>query len=135
MAAPETAPPTDPADLPAVFGRAFNTGDPAVLDALYEPDAVLAAEPGRPVTGDERRRTTAEFLALGVPIRLSPRRSYVCGDIALLVNDFAFHGDGPDGPVHLTGTATDVARRGADGRWRYVISNPPGTTDPDFPSP
>lgn len=27
----------------------------------------------------------------------------------------------------VTGTATDVARRAADGRWRYVIDNPFGT--------
>ncbi len=29
--------------------------------------------------------------------------------------------------VDLSGTATDVVRRGTDGRWRYVIDNPHGT--------
>ncbi|EFL19641.1 predicted protein [Streptomyces sp. C] len=34
---------------------------------------------------------------------------------------------GRDGvPVHVEGTATDVARRGPDGRWRYAIDNPFG---------
>jgi ketosteroid isomerase-like protein len=34
----------------------------------------------------------------------------------------------PDGEhVHVDGTATDVARRGPDGLWRYVIDNPFGT--------
>jgi hypothetical protein len=35
-----------------------------------------------------------------------------------------------DGDVDLHGTATDVARRGADGAWRYVIDNPFGTALP-----
>jgi hypothetical protein len=25
--------------------------------------------------------------------------------------------------MHIEGTATDVARRGADGLWRYIIDN------------
>jgi integrase len=29
--------------------------------------------------------------------------------------------------LHVERTATDVARRGSDGRWRYVIDNPFGT--------
>lgn len=38
-------------------------------------------------------------------------------------------GTGPDGAaVRLAGTATDVARRGPDGLWRYVIDNPFGTS-------
>jgi ketosteroid isomerase-like protein len=52
----------------------------------------------------------------------------VSGDLALLIGDFVIEGTGPDGaPVHQKGTATDVARRGTDGGWRYVIDNPPGT--------
>ncbi|WP_239144276.1 hypothetical protein [Streptomyces sp. SID14515] len=31
------------------------------------------------------------------------------------------------GQVRIAGTATDVARRGSDGFWRYVIDNPFGT--------
>ncbi len=31
--------------------------------------------------------------------------------------------------THVDGTATDVARRGADGCWRYVIDNPFGIAD------
>ncbi|MFJ3969784.1 hypothetical protein ACIPYR_16745 [Streptomyces parvus] len=29
----------------------------------------------------------------------------------------------------IAGTATDVARRGPDGLWRYVVDNPFGTTE------
>ncbi|MFI7698427.1 hypothetical protein [Nonomuraea sp. NPDC049480] len=41
--------------------------------------------------------------------------------------DWVIRGTDGDGqPVHIEGTATDVARRGEDGRWRYVIDNPFG---------
>jgi len=89
---------------------------------------VFVTEPGRVVSGDERRRATGDFLSLGVPIAITLRHSYVSADIALLIGDFVIHGTGPGGePVHIEGTATDVARCGADGCWRYVIDNPPGT--------
>ncbi|MFC0541453.1 hypothetical protein [Kutzneria chonburiensis] len=34
----------------------------------------------------------------------------------------------PGAPVQVEGTATDVARRGPDGCWRYVIDNALGTS-------
>lgn len=119
---------TDPAKLPGVFADAFNSGDAEAVESLFEPGAVFVTEPGQPVSGDARRRATRSFLQLGVPIAITLRHSYVSADIALLIGDFVIHGLGPDAkPVHIEGTATDVARRGADGYWRYVIDNPPGT--------
>jgi ketosteroid isomerase-like protein len=121
---------TDPARHPEVFARAFNTGDVAVLDQVYEPGAVFVPRPGEPVTGADRRAANQAFLALGLPISVTPRHTYVRDDIALLIVDFVIEGTGPDGvPVHIEGTATDVARRGPDGFWRYVIDNPFGVAD------
>jgi hypothetical protein len=34
----------------------------------------------------------------------------------------------PGEPVHVDGTATDGARPGPDGFWRYAIDNPLGTS-------
>jgi uncharacterized protein (TIGR02246 family) len=119
---------TDPAKLPGVFADAFNTGDAAAVERLFEPDAVFVTVPGSLVSGEDRRRATGDFLSLGVPIAITLRHSYVCGDLALLIGDFVIDGTGQDGThVHIEGTATDVARRGADGCWRYVIDNPSGT--------
>ncbi|HEX8518533.1 MAG TPA: DUF4440 domain-containing protein [Pseudonocardia sp.] len=119
---------TDPAQHPAVFAAAFNSGDPAAVERVYEDVGVLVPQPGRPVTGFERSAANAALQALGAPITTRPRHVYVADDVALLVVDWTIDGTGPDGsPVHLAGTATDVARRGADGRWRYVIDNPFGT--------
>jgi ketosteroid isomerase-like protein len=119
---------TEPAELPATFARAFNAGDLAAIDRLFEPDAVRVLRPGVVVTGADRRAATSSFLQLGIPIALTLRHCYVYGDLALLVGDYVIEGVKPDGEqVHIEGVATDVARRGADGYWRYVIDNPPGT--------
>ncbi|QNS05226.1 YybH family protein [Streptomyces xanthii] len=119
------------AEHPFVFERAFNTFDPAAVDRLYEPGAGFVPEHGRLVTGPDRFRANDAFLRLRVPIRVAPRHTYVVGDLALLIVDFviegvAAHGDG----VRIEGTATDVARRGPDGFWRYVIDNPFGVAGP-----
>ncbi|MBT2452981.1 SgcJ/EcaC family oxidoreductase [Streptomyces sp. ISL-43] len=119
---------TDPGQHPAVFAAAFNTGDPAAVAQVYTPDAVFVPRPGTPLTGAALASATAEFLALGLPIEVRLRHTYTAGDLALLIVDWSISGTGPDGaPVHLTGTATDVARRGSDGLWRYAVDNPFGT--------
>ena len=64
-----------------------------------------------------------EFQALAVPITVRPRRVEVAGDLALLIVDWTVGDD-------ISGTATDVARRGGDGCWRYVIDNPFGVSVP-----
>ncbi|MEQ0563714.1 nuclear transport factor 2 family protein [Amycolatopsis sp. NEAU-NG30] len=104
---------------PAVFARAFNSGDPDLVEAVYETRGVLVPEPGRPVTGADRRAANRAFQGLGRPIDVRPRHVYVAGDLALLIVDWTIGED-------VRGTATDVARRGADGKWRYVIDNPFG---------
>lgn len=118
---------TEAAYHPAAFAAAFNSGDLAAVEAMYEPGGVFVPEPGSPVTGRNRTAATERFLALGLPIDVRPRHVYVAEDIALMIVDWTIDGPGPDGePVHIEGTATDVARRGADGTWRYVIDNPFG---------
>lgn len=119
---------TDAAQHPGVFAMAFNSGDPDTVEQVYEDVGVVVPEPGRPMTGSDRASANARVQALGVPIRVTPRHVYVAGDIALLIVDWIIKGTGRDGrSVRIEGTATDVARRGPDGRWRYVIDNPFGT--------
>lgn len=107
---------------------AFNSGDPTLLDRIYESDGVFVTVAGEPVAGADRIRANAEFQALGLPISVTVRDAFVAGDIALLICDWTISGVGPDGEqIEMAGTATDVARRGTDGFWRYVIDNPFGT--------
>jgi ketosteroid isomerase-like protein len=117
----------DPASLVEMFLAAFNSGDSAALDNAYEPDSLLIPRPGLPVTGPGRAAANGYLLGLGLPMRAAIRHSYVVDDLALLIVDWSVRGTGPDGAeVDISGTATDVARRGADGVWRYVIDNPNG---------
>jgi ketosteroid isomerase-like protein len=56
------------------------------------------------------------------------RHVFVADDIAQLVYDWRIDGTGRDGKeAHLKGTACDIVRRGADGRWRFIIDNNQGT--------
>jgi ketosteroid isomerase-like protein len=116
-----------PEEVPAVFAERFNSGDAAALAQVYEDTAVLVPQPGTPVTGPDLHVANGRLQKLGVPISVRPRHVYRNGDLALLIVDWVIDGTGPEGQaVHVEGTATDVARRGSDGRWRYVIDNPFG---------
>ncbi|WP_188190972.1 YybH family protein [Nonomuraea sp. SYSU D8015] len=114
-----------PEDVPMVFAERFNSGDPAAVAEVYEGGAVFVPAPGTPLTGEEALVANARFM--GPPIAVRPRHVYTAGDLALLIVDWVIEGADRDGrPVRIEGTATDVARRGEDGRWRYVIDNPFG---------
>ncbi|MEV4093755.1 YybH family protein [Streptosporangium saharense] len=112
-----------PEDVPLVFAERFNTGDAKAVAEVYESGALFVPETGSPVTGQELHAANERFLGLGLPITVRPRHVHATGDIALLIVDWVI--EGPD--LRIEGTATDVARRGQDGRWRYVIDSPFGT--------
>jgi ketosteroid isomerase-like protein len=118
----------DPFRHPLAFAAAFGTGDVAEVERLYEPGGLLVPTPGAPVTGADRAAANQRMLDLGLPITVHPRHVYVADDVALLIVDWSIEGTARTGvPVNIRATATDVARRGQDGRWRYVIDNPHGT--------
>ncbi|WP_405660486.1 YybH family protein [Streptomyces sp. RK9] len=112
--------PQRPEDVPTAFAERFNSGDADAVRELYEPGACFVPESGAPVRGaDAIAAQNAPFLALGLPISVTPRRVHVVDDIALLLVDWEIGGK-------VAATATDVARRGADGYWRYLIDSPFG---------
>ncbi|MFI7612136.1 YybH family protein [Nonomuraea terrae] len=118
----------DPGNPAVQFVAAMNSGDPDALDHVYEDGAVLVPVPGHPVSGPGLAAANRHLQGFGLPIEARPRHAYVAGDIALLIVDWSMRGTARDGSaVDLGGTATDVVRRGPDGRWRYVIDNPHGT--------
>ena len=123
---------TEPQLHPAVFAAAFNSGDPAALERVYEPHAVFVTREGTAVTGGDRRSANGALQSLGVPISIAVRQVHRFDDVlALLIVDWQIVGRTASGDhVDVRGTATDVARRGQDGRWRYVIDNPFGIAEP-----
>ena len=120
--------PTKPEGMVATLRERFNSGKVSAMETLYE-GAVLIADDGRTVT--DRAEIAAELerdLSLGLPLEAKARHVFVNGDIAQIVVDWSIDGTGPDGKhVHLGGSASDIVRRGADGRWRYLIDNNLGT--------
>jgi uncharacterized protein (TIGR02246 family) len=115
------------ADLTALYVRAFNAGDAEAVNRLYTDDAVAVWEPGVVLTGDERRRHVEQEIARGATLRAETRDAFVTGDTALLIVDWTMTATDESGVVEeLAGVATDVLRRGEDGKWRYAIDDPYG---------
>jgi uncharacterized protein (TIGR02246 family) len=118
-------PATTPEQIHRSFEEAFNAGDLDGLMELYEADAALIAQPGSVAYGSEQARAALQgFLALKGRIMLDTKLVVTVGDLAYLSNTWSLSGTGPDGnPVTLGATTAEVARRQADGTWRYVIDN------------
>ncbi len=108
-----------PEDISRLFIAFVQAGDFAGLATLYEDDSVLALPPGNITAGSQAIAAVfAElfggrqgFDATGSE-QLPVLRS---GDLALTSTRL------PDGRV-----TTEVARRQADGSWRWVIDQPNG---------
>ena len=121
--------PTEPEGMVAALLERFNSGKVAAMMSLYAPEAVLIAKDGRAITGHTEIATELERdLKLGLPLEANARHVFVADNIAQIVLDWSIDGTGPDGKhVHVGGSASDVLRRGADGRWQYLIDNNQGT--------
>lgn len=121
--------PARPEDIIPSLVERFNFGDVSNQMALYAPDAVFIANDGRTMTDHaEIAAIIGRDIKLGLPLVTNVRHVFVAGDTAQIVVDWSIDGKGPDGKhMHLSGSACDIARRGADGFWRYLIDNNQGT--------
>ncbi|HET6788458.1 MAG TPA: nuclear transport factor 2 family protein [Aquabacterium sp.] len=118
-------PATTPEQIHQLFEDMFNAGDIDGLMELYESNAALIAQPGSVAHGSEQVRAALEgFLSLKGRITLDTKLAFIVSDLAYLSNTWSLSGTGPDGePVVLGATTAEVARRQADGTWRYLIDN------------
>ena len=48
------------------------------------------------------------------------------GDLALMFGSWTLSAKGPDGPMNMTATSVEVARRQPDGSWLFVIDHATG---------
>ncbi|MFD6248977.1 Cif family virulence factor [Streptomyces roseolus] len=72
----------DATKITEIYMKAFNAGDPNVVNELYTDSAVSVWEPGKPLTGQARKDALAEFLALKPTMNAKLRTAYVAGDAA-----------------------------------------------------
>jgi uncharacterized protein (TIGR02246 family) len=120
---------TDPAQLPVAFEDALNGGDIETLLTLFAPDASMRTVAGEVISGPEAlRRELGGTVAADGRLTNVPRRALVGADTALLVTDWTLEITTPDGArIAPTGTTANIARRDADGCWRFTVLNPLGT--------
>ncbi len=115
-----------PGEIHEQFAKFFNSKDVEGLLTLYEDDAVLVVAPGQTARGKDEIRATYEafFMMNGTITFTAEAEPFECGDIALTHAKWTIDAPGLDAIVAST---AEIARRGADGLWRYVVDNPVGT--------
>ena len=117
-------------DVVGYSGYRLSGGVPQ--ERLFAPSgsvSLFIALDGRTITDHaEITAIIGRDIKLGLPLVANVRHLFVAGDTAQIVLDWSIDGKGPDGEqVRLAGSACDIARRGADGFWRYLIDNNQGT--------
>lgn len=118
-----------PEDIVPSLLAHFNSMDVDVMCGFYEPEAILVSADGTPQRGIPAiRAELLKYYSVRLPMRIIARHVFVADTIASLVLDWNIVGTTPDGgDFHMVATSNDIARRGADGCWRYIIDNPFGT--------
>jgi uncharacterized protein (TIGR02246 family) len=119
---------TSPEALHERWVEGVNRGDLKGLATLYEPAAAFVVRPAEVVAGlPAVREALAGLLALKPRATLTVKTVVRAGDLALLLSTWRLTGtDRTGAPVELSGQTADVARRQADGSWRFAIDNPWG---------
>ena len=109
--------------------RAINVGDLAAAVELYEPEAILVAQPGQLARGRAQvREALAGFVAMRATLTSEVQQVLEADSLALYLARWSLRGTNSGGdPVVLRGESTDILRRQADGRWLIVIDDPWGT--------
>ena len=123
--------PHNPAEIHALFQKAFNLGDVEALISLYEPGAILMVG-GKQVRG--RANISAAFhsmLSAGVEMSLTTRSIIESGDgLALLHGEWVVRRvSATESQLTTRGLSTEVVRMQPDGTWQFIIDNPYTPTD------
>jgi uncharacterized protein (TIGR02246 family) len=117
-----------PIDTVNRLADAINRGDLEAALALYEPNAVLVAQPGTLARGSMELRTAlGRFIQLKPTLRTQTQSVVEVDDIALYVGRWSLHGVDPSGQgIAMGGESSDILRRHRDGRWLIAVDNPWG---------
>ena len=110
------------AELHRLWQDAANAGDLDAFVALYDPDARVLLPDGATLEGREAiREVYAGLFAEGTTkVTLTTRFASELGDLALTSCAW----EGIVAGEQASGITAEVARRGPDGRWVFLIDNP-----------
>lgn len=118
-------------DLYPAWQLQFNNGDVEGLLALYEKGATFVTPTGQLVHGSGIAAQYEALIALRPHIDIFERHHVVSGAIALTSNRWRMTTNPPGGkPGKLHGGGIEVARRGTDGGWRFVIDDASRSASP-----
>jgi len=114
--------------VPALLAH-LNSLDVDTMLGFYDPEGLIVDAAGVAHVGREAiGRELSKYFRLGLQMSITQRHLFVAGDIASLILDWSYIGTARDGTkINMVATATDIARRGPDGLWRYLIDNPFGS--------
>lgn len=102
----------------AAFAAAMNAKDTAAVFAVYAADAKVMPPDSPALDGPASHPVFAGMIAGGASdFVLTPTTTYGIGDLAYQVGTANFKMGGGSAAVKYT----EVLRRGADGKWRYVV--------------
>ncbi len=130
---PAAASPLPPAALDSVkavdaaFAAGMNAKDSTAVFAVYAADAKLMPPDAPAMEGAGVHKMITDMMAGGASdFVLTPTLSYGVGDLAYTVGTASFKMGGATESIKFT----EVLRRGADGKWRYVVDMFSGVTPP-----
>ena len=102
----------EPQQMNAAFAAAYNSGEIEKLIALYEPNTILAPQPGQRAIGlSAIREALLGFLSLKGTMQSENVYCMRAGDFALLQASWKLSAVGPDGkPFELSSRTAEVVR-------------------------
>ncbi len=102
----------------AAFAAGMNAKDTAAVFAVYADDAKLMPPDSPVLEGVDAHAMIAGLMAGGASdFVLTPTTTYGIGDLAYQVGTASFTMDGATHTIKFV----EVLRKGADGKWRYVV--------------
>lgn len=117
----------NPADVDRLYGELSNAGDAEGLLELYEPGATFVdRELGAQVGHDAIRSLLTAWVNMKPTIDMGLATVIPMGeDLALVHHDWQAMVDAPGGArIEVSGKATEIVRRQADGGWRFILDDP-----------
>ena len=115
----------------AAFAAGMNAKDTTAVFAVYAPDAKVMPPDSPVLEGAAAHPELAGMIAAGASdFVLNSTTAYGVGDLAYMVGTASFKMGGSAQSVKYA----EVLRRGADGRWRYVVDMFSGVAPPPAPA-